>query len=129
MTDNTTYNTMAFVLKYPTSRYWIASFYDANGRLHRRSTKETDKRRAIEVARIYEKAAKGVGSPQHVRQALSEFMREHFRSDLPTASVRDYCEQWLPARRAETSPVTWRRYSDAPKPFLNTSGLGPAGPR
>ena len=62
---------MAFVLKYPTSRYWIASFYDANGRLRRRSTRETNRNRALEVARNYEKAAKGIGSPQRVRQVLS----------------------------------------------------------
>ena len=118
---------MAFVLKYPTSRYWIASFYDANGKLCRRSTREISRNRAIEVARNYEKAAKGAGSPQRVRQVLSEFMREHFRSDLPTASVRDYCEQWLSARRAETAPVTLRKYNDGVQAFLEH--LGPRARR
>jgi hypothetical protein len=113
---------VAFVLKYPSSRFWIASFYDANGRLRRRSTRETNRNRALEVARVFEKAAKGAGSAQHVRQVLSEFMREHFRSDLPTASVRDYCEQWLSARRAETSPVTWRKYHDGAQAFLEHLG-------
>ena len=103
---------MAFVLKYPTSRYWIACFYDANGRLRRRSTRETNRNRALEVARIFEKAAKGAGSPQHIRQVVSEFCVNMAARSLPTASVRDYCEQWLSPRRAETSPVTWRKYHD-----------------
>jgi integrase len=113
---------MAFVLKYPTSRYWIASFYGADGRLHRRSTRETNRNRALEVARIYEKAAKGAGSPQHVRQVVSELLREHSRSELPTASVRDYGKQWLEPRRAETAPATFRRYRDAVQSFLTYLG-------
>jgi integrase len=118
---------MSFVLKYPTSRYWIASFYDANGRLRRRSTRETNRNRALEVARIFEKAAKGSGSPQRIRQIFSEFYREHYGEDLPFTSFRKYASEWLTARKAEISPGTHRRYGDAVSKFL--SFLGPKADR
>ena len=111
-------NTIAFVLKYPTSRYWIASFYDATGRLHRRTTRETNRKRAQAVADQYERAAKGKGNPQRVRQIFHEFFGVHFGQDVPTTSVREYAERWLAARRAETAPGTHRRYGEATSKFL-----------
>jgi integrase len=114
---------MAYVVKYPTSKYWVAAFRDASGKQHRRSTREVDRKRALAVALAYERVAKGKGSPQRVRQVLWEFMRDHFGQDLPSASVRDFFDRWLAARRAETSPATFRRYGDAIRAFL--SFLGP----
>ena len=118
---------MAYVVKYPTSKYWVAAFRDASGKQHRRSTREVDRKRALAVALAYERVAKGKGSPQRVRQVLSEFMRDHFGQDLPSASVRDFFERWLAARRTETSPATFRRYGDAIRAFL--SFLGPRAAR
>jgi integrase len=112
-------NTMAFVIKYPTSRYWIASFYDASGRLRRRTTRETDRKRAQVVAEKFEMVAKRGGNPQRVRQTLSEFFRDHYGEDLPFISVRNYALKWLATRKAETSPATHRRYGEAVQKFLS----------
>jgi hypothetical protein len=65
------------------SKYWIAAFRDSSGRQHRRTTRETDKKRALEVAKKYERAAKAKGNPQQVRKILSEFLRDHFGEELP----------------------------------------------
>jgi hypothetical protein len=90
---------MASVLRYPSSRYWIACFRDANGRQFRRSTRETVKTRALAVAGAFERAAKAKGSAQRVRQVLSGFLAEHFDEELPAATVADLFSRWLAARR------------------------------
>jgi integrase len=120
---------MASIVKSLKSRYWIAAFRDSSGKQHRRTTRETDRKRALAVAQQYERVAKGKGHPQRVRQILSEFLRDHFsvEQELPFASVTAYCEQWLGARKAETSPGTHRRYGDAVSKFLDF--LGPQAQR
>jgi integrase len=120
---------MASVVRSRSCRYWIAAFRDSSGKQHRRTTRETDRKRALAIAQQYERAAKGKGHPQRVRQILSEFLRDHFSGEheLPFASVKTYCEQWLAARKAETSPGTHRRYGDAVGKFL--AFLGPQADR
>ena len=109
---------MASLIRYPDSRYWVAAFYDAAGRQRRRSTRETNKKRAQAVADQYEKVAKRGGSPQRVRQVFVDFYREHYGQDLPFASVRKFTLDWLAARKAETSRATHGRYGDAVTKFL-----------
>ena len=118
---------MASLVKAPTSKYWIAAFRDASGRQHRRTTREIDRKRAQAVAEKYERVAQRKGSPQRVKQILSEFFREHYSEELPFASVRKYALEWLASRRAETSPATHRRYGAAIGKFL--AFLGPDADR
>ena len=113
---------MAYVIKYRTSRYWIAAFRDSNGKQYRRSTRETNRARAQCVALIYERAAKAKGSPQRVRKVISGLLAEHFEEGLPSTTVREFFNQWLDARRGETSPATYRRYRDAAERFLEFLG-------
>ena len=98
------------------------AFRDASGRQHRRTTREVDRKRAQAVAVQFERMAKRKGSPQRVRQILSEFYREHYGHDLPFASVRKYASTWLAARKVETAPATHRRYGDTVAKFLSFLG-------
>jgi integrase len=118
---------MASVLRYPSSRYWIACFRDANGRQFRRSTRETVKTRALAVATAFERAAKAKGSAQRVRQVLSAFLAEHFDEELPAATVADFFSRWLAARRREIAESSFHRYGIAVASFL--SFLGPRASR
>ena len=75
------------------------------------------------MAKQYERAAKAVGSKQRVRAVLSEFISGHFGGDgLAQVTTREWCGQWLGARKAETSPATFRRYGDAVRVFLAYCG-------
>jgi integrase len=110
---------MAGIVRQPRTRYWIACFYDSRGKQHRRSTRETDKKRAIAVAQQFERVAKQQGSPARVKQIFSEFFRDHFGESLElSTSVRDYTARWLAARKAETSIATYDRYSGVVRKFL-----------
>jgi hypothetical protein len=118
---------MAAVVRARKSRYWIAAFRDAGGKQYRRSTRETDKKRALAVAQQYERVAKRQGSPQRVRQVFAEFYREHFGQDIPFVTAADYALQWLAAKRPEISGSSFRRYEEAVAKWL--AHLGPAAKR
>jgi hypothetical protein len=113
---------MASVVKQPSCKYWIAAFRDASGRQHRRTTRETDRKRALAVAEQFERVAQRKGNPHRVRQIFAEFFRDHYGQDLPFANPNHYTQQWLAARKAETSPATHRRYGDAIAKFLTFLG-------
>ena len=101
---------MASLIRQPTSKFWTAAFRDAHGKQIRRTTGETNKKRAFAVAEQFERVAQGKGKPQRVRQALTEFYREHYGVELPFSNVRDFARKWLANRRVETSPATFGRY-------------------
>ena len=109
---------MASLVKAPTSKYWIAAFRDSSGKQHRRTTRESDRKRAQVVADQYERVAQGKGNAQRVRQILSEFFRHHYGEDLPFISVRKYALDWLATRKAETAVGTCQRYHGAVQKFL-----------
>jgi hypothetical protein len=71
---------MASLVKYQTSRYWVAAFIDSTGRQRRRTTRETDRKRAQTVADQFERVAKRQGSPQRVKQILAEFLPRAIRA-------------------------------------------------
>jgi integrase len=113
---------MASLVKRPTSKFWVAAFRDAQGRQHRRSTGEIDKKRAQAVAEKLELTAQRKGNPQRVRQIFAEFFRDHYGQDVPFLSVRDFTGRWLAARKAETSSATFRRYDEIVRKFLGFLG-------
>jgi integrase len=113
---------MASVVKQPGSKFWIAAFRDATGKQHRRSTGEVVKTRALEVAKQFERVARGKGNRHRVRNTFADFYREHFGIDLPFSSVRTHCQNWLAPREAETSIATYARYERTLKRFLDFLG-------
>jgi integrase len=117
---------MATVLKQPGTRYWIAAFRDASGKQHRRSTRETNRRRALEVARQFEKASKGKGNPHQVKATFADFYREHFGVELPFSTLRAYCHNWLATRKGETASATYARYEKTVNRFLEFLGSSQA---
>ena len=109
---------MAFVVRYKNSKFWVAGFRDGSGKQHRRTTRETDKKRALVLALTYEKVATRRGSPERIKKVIAELYRDHYGEDLPTVTMRDYSERWIAARKTEISPATHPRYRDAVGRFL-----------
>lgn len=113
---------MAFVVRYKNSKFWVAGFRDGSGKQHRRTTRETDKKRALVLAFTYEKIATRRGSPERIKKVIAELYRDHYGEDLPAVTMRVYCERWVAARTTETSPATHRRYKDVVTGFLDFLG-------
>jgi integrase len=110
---------MASVIRYEKSRYWVAAFRDASGKQHRRTTRETSRKRALAVAEQFERVAKRQASAARVRKTFSEFYREHYGEDLEQqSSVRSYVQQFLDSRKNETSARSRAVYRLSLEKFL-----------
>jgi hypothetical protein len=84
---------MASITKKPNSKYWFACFRDITGRQHRRSTEETNRKKALEIARHYELVAQRKLKPRRVRETLSELYREIYGDSVPDATVSEFFRQ------------------------------------
>jgi len=107
------------------SPYWQAKFRSADGSTVWRSTKQTDSRKAIEVARNWEKAARLAASSELTQAAsirlLDELMEATIGENLEVHSVEAYLDQWLQAKKATgTSPGTLSRYEPILEGFLES---------
>lgn len=122
---------MAFLIKHPNSRFWVAGFYDANGKRKRRSTKieatEKNRRRAQRIADEYENAAKQVRTARHVRKVITELHKELSGSDVPTATVRGFFDVWVARKTNEVKPTTLAFYKGKIRSLLKF--LGPRADR
>lgn len=118
---------MASLRKRGQTRFWFACYSDQNGRRVQRSTKQTDKRKAQEVANAFAKAArmastKRLGEAQ-ARRILSELYESVSGTPLPSASTKDYLTTWASSRKNTCAPSTHAAYTQVARDFL--ASLGP----
>jgi integrase len=113
---------MASLIKKPNSKYWFACFRDISGRQHRKSTEETNRKKALEIARHYEMVAQRKLKPRKVRETLSELYREIYGETVPDATVKQYAENWLGVKEAERKPSTLESYEKSIEKFLEFLG-------
>ena len=116
------HESMASIIKKPNSKYWFACFRDIIGRQHRRSTKATNRKKALEIARHYEMVAQRKLKPQKVREILSELYREIYGGTVPDASVNEYAKSWLDIKESERKPRTFESYGKSIEKFLEFLG-------
>jgi integrase len=113
---------MASIIKKSNSRFWFAAFRDINRRQRRRSTFETDRKKALKVAEQYEQIATCKLSPRSVRETIASLYREAYAETLPTSSVRQFTTEWLKAKESEVAPSTMRRYRESAEKLLEFLG-------
>ena len=74
---------MASLARYPNSPYWIACFRDENRKQCRRSTHETNRKRAQNIADTMEQVAKRKLNARRIREVVNEIYREVSGESLP----------------------------------------------
>src|SRR4029434_1337541 len=83
-----------------------------------RSTKTSDKKQALEICRVWHKAAlkarNGLLSEDSARaiiaQGVSNVLMAANAESLPSASIKAWCETWVRAKAIETEETTHVRY-------------------
>jgi hypothetical protein len=117
---------VAYLRRFPRSPYWYACFADAGGKWLQRSTKETDRRRALKIADRYEEATRsarlGFLVEQQARKVIGEIYEISNREALRSDSVQDFFVRWLGRVKVESSPKTYQRYEGVTKRFLEWLG-------
>jgi integrase len=109
---------MASITKKSNSRFWFACFRDVNGRQRRRSTFQTDRKKALKVAEGYEQVATRKRSPMSVRETIAKLYRETYGEQLPIATVREFIGAWIKEKESEVAPATMERYKESAKKLL-----------
>jgi integrase len=118
----TTVTSMASLTRKPRSKYWFACFRDVNGKQRRRSTRQTDRKKALKVAEQFEQVGRRKLAPRTVRESLAELYREIYGETLPVATVRKFVADWLQTKEPEVSVGTLAFYKKSIAKFLEFLG-------
>lgn len=113
---------MASLWKHPKSRYWTACFTSHDGRRIKRSTKETNRKKAESIATKLEEVARKKKTFRQVRDIIDELRAEITGERMSTISIRDYVATWLAEKADETKQSSMQTYSSATAKFLSNLG-------
>ncbi len=113
---------MSCVWKSPKSQYWIAQFYDHQGKRRNRSTRSLDRRKAERIAEQYEEAYSKKRTARQVREVISKAHEEITGETLVYQSFRVFSKSWLGAKGREISPATHSFYEKTIKKFCTFLG-------
>lgn len=113
---------MASVWKHPNSPYWTACFIDRDGKRKKRSTKETNRRKAEKLADQFEVAARKRRTFTQVRSVLQDLHRDITGEELKSVSVKEHVQNWIAEKKDETKPATLLVYSTFTTKFLEFLG-------
>ena len=105
---------MASLHRRPRSKYWHAAWRDVTGKLHMRSTKESSRQKAYEIARGWEHVERNATNEAQVRKVLSEILERNTGQPLRTPTVREWFAEWLKGKGEETKA----RYSGVCNSFF-----------
>ena len=104
---------MASILKKPGSRspFWFAAYRDVDGRRVQKSTKTTDRAKALKIAIELEALAKqgreSVLVDSQVRRVVAELYERSTGSPLHFKSVEEYFTNWLQNKQGSTKEATF----------------------
>jgi integrase len=115
---------MASIHKDPRGKspYWYCAFVLANGRRAFRSTKQTDRKKAWDVARALEKATQKARAGElteiAVRRLLDDVLESADQRPLSTETPRSLFTSWLAGKAISTKPGVYRLYKKVSTRFL-----------
>ena len=115
---------MASVHKRPRSRYFHAAFRDHQGRLVMRSTKVTDRAKALTITLEWERLAKNADELVEAQalKVISGLMERVGSEAIRTPSTSDYLREWIRGKELHRSEGTATRYASVVEGFLNHLG-------
>ena len=115
---------MASIHRHPNSKYWYCTIgVPGHGQLQR-TTKHTDRRKALEFAQRLEVAARAnTLTESQARKILAEIYElKNDGEKLPGSTVKDFFDSWVANKKRETADSTGTRYVRTAQRFLNSLG-------
>jgi integrase len=112
------YHPMASLVRKAGSKYWFAAYRDLQGNQHRKSTEQTDRKKALAIAQHYEELAQRKVKPHRVRETIAELCRQVYGEEVPTATVRHFVDNWLAIKEPEVAPGSLVAYKKSATKFL-----------
>jgi integrase len=114
---------MASIWKHPESQFWTGCYTAADGRQLKRSTRTTDKRKALAIAQAWEEVegmgARGfLSSDEQLRRVLNQTFTRITGKAVAFPSVREWFDRWLRIEQGAVASETYKRYSQVLRDFL-----------
>jgi integrase len=117
---------MASVFKRPKSVYWHAGWRDGGGAFHLRSTKETDRSKALTIALELERVDKKVGTgsmvESQVRKVINDILERIGEPSIPVPIAKEWLREWVADKEAGKSERTVKRYKKVVEDFIEHLG-------
>jgi integrase len=119
---------MAAILKRKGSQFWCAVWRDAQGRQIWRSTKQTDRKKALADALDYERADKLAGAGSLVEAQAQKIVRDILEragtgDTLRTPAIADWLKDWVAGKEARRASSTAVRYKQIVDGFIEHLGI------
>ncbi len=109
------------------SQFWIACYTDRHGRQLKRSTKTTDKAKALQIALEFERVEKmaqaGTLTASQVKKVLSEVSEKVIGDRIEIPTVEGYFKEWMVLVGRRTGAGTVERYQNTIDLFTQKLGL------
>jgi len=107
-------------------RFWYAHFVDAHGKRRKKSTRETSKSKALEMARGLQRAAnearRGVLTEARTRELLSEILQSVNGEGLRLFTVESWFQHFTAQKRKSRGAKTALRHEQMTREFLEFLG-------
>jgi integrase len=113
---------MASVHRRKDSKYWFAYFRNSDARLIGRSTRLTDRKKALRIAEEFEAVAQRRKNSATVKATFADLLKEAFGEEMPATTLTTCALGWLKTKRPETSPATFVSYQKILSSFV--TGMG-----
>jgi hypothetical protein len=114
---------MASLWKHPNSRFWTACYTNKDGKQVKRSTKLTDRKKALAIAqeleRVEDLVRRGTVSTLQLRKIFNDLVERTTGDNIMAPSVETYLKDWLATTvQAKNSTATAKRYAQTIDRFL-----------
>ena len=117
----TIFCTMASVYRRLRTKFWMASFRDANGRWVNRSTKRLSRKEALNLAMSWDNAARDARerllTASQARKILNEMLRVSTGESLSNYTWKSWSAHWLENKTGSSTESTMVRYRQVLKDF------------
>jgi integrase len=117
---------MASIHRDPRSPYWFCALTLPDGKRTFRSTKQRERKKALEVCRAWEKAAKAAKEGELVesqaRRVLDDILKAVGEKAIRQDTTRDFFNRWLEGKRVSKSVSTFQHYRQVVREFLHCLG-------
>jgi len=114
---------MASVKRHPRSKFWIGCFTAGpGGKQFQRSTRQTNKKAALEIAHLWERPFHHRLQHDQARRVFAESFQAACGETLSHSSTRDFLTTWVARKKIETKPNTWKKYQAVANQLLRSLG-------
>jgi integrase len=123
---------MASLWRHPNSDFWTACYTDKDGRRIKRSTKQTNKKKAMLIALEWERvelqSRRQVVSTRQIQKVFNDLLEKTNEEAIVTPSTEKYLGDWLTSIETKKSKGTFERYEHTVDLFLKHIGTAARSP-